>query len=274
MNRLAISLFAVLFTLNISAQDKLDAIGSGLETLFYRIADTIPAGQKLAANDSIRHLVEEYVSYDTIFNHRFEYLRFLGQITSPDSLVKVITWNLPLKKGEGRYFCYFIKKGEKGSKNLVYSLSASYNEKAPTQDTTYSSPNWYGALYYDIRPFQSGSEKCWVVLGLDYGNLMVSRKIIDVIRFDQDNTIGFGKKWFETAEGLKFRVVFEYSSTASMTLRFVSGTTIVFDHLVPFSPAYKGNREYYGPDYSYDSYSYADGKWRFSLNVDARNTER
>jgi hypothetical protein len=112
------------------------------------------------------------------------------------------------------------------------------------------------------------------VLGLDYGNLMVSRKIIDVIRFDQDNAIGFGKKWFETAEGLKFRVVFEYSSTASMTLRFVSGTTIVFDHLVPFSPAYNGNREYYGPDYSYDSYSYADGKWRFSLNVDARNTER
>lgn len=274
MKRFFISLFAVLLTFNISAQDKLESIGADLETLFYRLADTIPADQKLAANDSIRHLIDEYVSDDTVFNHRFENVRFLGQITSPDSLVKIITWNLPLKSGEGRYYCYFIRKGENSVKNSVYSLSSTYKERAPTQDTTYTSGNWYGALYYDIRPYQTGSEKCWVLLGLDYGNRMVSRKIIDVISFGQGNSISFGKKWFETSKGLKFRVVFEYSSTASMTLRFISGSKIVFDHLVPFSPAYAGNHEYYGPDYSYDSYSYADGKWKFSLNVDARNTER
>lgn len=274
MRHAIILFFAFLLSVNISAQEKIESIGAGLETLFYRLVDTIPAEQKIAANDSIRHLVEEYANDDTVFNHRFEYLRYLGQITSPDSLVKIITWNLPLKRGEGMYFSYFIRKGENGARNIVYSLSAPYNEKAPSQDTTRNAGDWYGALYYDIRPFQQKGEKCWVLLGLDYGNYMISRKIIDVVRFTSENSIEFGKKWFETPEGMKFRVVFEYSSTASMTMRFVSGNTIVFDHLVPFSPAYKGNTQYYGPDYSYDSYSYADGTWKLSLNVDARNSER
>jgi hypothetical protein len=58
-----------------------------------------------------------------------------------------------------------------------------------------------------------------------------------------------------------------------MSLRFTSDKSIVFDHLVPFSPAMKDDRQYYGPDYSYDAYHFENGLWKLMINVDARNKE-
>jgi hypothetical protein len=58
-----------------------------------------------------------------------------------------------------------------------------------------------------------------------------------------------------------------------MTLRFKSDSSIVFDHLVPFSPEMIDNHQYYGPDYSYDAYYLENGLWRLTINVDVRNKE-
>ena len=44
---------------------------------------------------------------------------------------------------------------------------------------------------------------------------------------------------FASGEEIKFRDVFEYASNAMMSLRFRSDSSIVFDHLVPFSPAHE-----------------------------------
>jgi hypothetical protein len=244
--------------------------GELLETLFRRISDTIPDAQKLAANDSIIPLVEKYAAEEFVFHHRFDNVRFLGQITSPDSVIKILTWNLVLKNGKGKYYSYFIK-AENG-KNQVYKLSADYSDNPVRTDTTYMQQDWYGALYYDLRPFIVNNEKCWVILGLDYGNPLVSRKIIDVLEFTASG-LRFGRKWFETNGKPAFRVVFGYASSATMSLRFNSDTSIVFDHLVPFSTALKGDRQFYAPDYSYDSYTLTKGIWKLSLNVDVRNRQ-
>jgi hypothetical protein len=58
-----------------------------------------------------------------------------------------------------------------------------------------------------------------------------------------------------------------------MSLRFSSDSSIVFDHLVPFSPALMDDRQYYGPDYSFDAYNFENCLWRLTINVDARNKE-
>jgi hypothetical protein len=116
-------------------------------------------------------------------------------------------------------------------------------------------------------------KKCWIMLGIDYGNPSVSRKIIEVLSFTNENSILFGRKWFSSGEEIKYRDVFEYASDGIMSLRFRSDSSIVFDHLVPFSSAQNGNRQYYGPDYSYDAYNFENGLWRLIINVDARNKE-
>jgi len=91
------------------------------------------------------------------------------------------------------------------------------------------------------------------------------------LTFKPDGTIIFGEKWFDSGKDIRFRAVFEYASNAMMSLRFRSDNSIVFDHLVPFSPSKKDDHEFYGPDYSFDAYNYKDGLWKLVINVDVRN---
>jgi hypothetical protein len=244
-----------------------------LEDLFDRLVGNYNDGDRIRINDSIRLIIDGYVKSDIVFSHRFTNLRYLGQIMSPDSLLKIITWNLVLVNEPGRYFCYFIKKQESGKGNKIYRLSVTYKEAPVRTDTTYTESDWYGALYYDLKPYKTNDKSCWVLLGIDYGNSLISRKIIEVLSFAPDNSIIFGRKWFASGEEIKFRDVFEYASNAMMSLRFKSDSSIVFDHLVPFSPALKDDRQYYGPDYSFDAYNFENGLWKLNINVDARNME-
>jgi hypothetical protein len=244
-----------------------------LEKLFGRLSEIYDDTVRMRINDSIRVIVESYAGSDSIFVHRFGNLKYLGQITSPDSLIKIVTWNLILTSHPGRYFCYFIRKGEHGKGNSVYSLTSGYREESVSTDTIYTMSDWYGALYYDLKPCIIDDKNCWILLGIDYGNPEVSRKIIDVLSFTSDNSILFGRKWFLSGDQLRFRAVFEYASNGMMTLRFTSGSSIVFDHLVPFNMSHKDDHQFYGPDYSYDAYNLENGIWKLSINVDARNKE-
>jgi hypothetical protein len=243
-----------------------------LEELFDRLVGNFNDSDRIVINDSIRLILDGYVKSDTVFTHRFSNLRYLGQIVSRDSLLKIITWNLVLENEPGWYFCYFIRKQENGN-NKVYRLSVRYNENSVKTDTTYTETNWYGALYYDLKPYVIENRRCWVLLGIDYGNSFISRKIIEVLSFDTDDSIIFGRKWFSSDKDKKYRDVFEYASNAMMSLHFRSDSSIVFDHLVPFSASHKDDHQYYGPDYSFDQYSFQNGIWKLKLNVDARNRE-
>lgn len=244
-------------------------LGKLYERLVNNPADSI----RLQINDSIRFIIDSYVTSDTVFKHRFNNLRYLGQIISPDSSIKIITWNLILRSSQNMYFCYFIRKPEFGKKNKIYRLTASYKEDPIRTDTTINEKDWYGALYYDIRPYLTDGKRCWILLGIDYGNPEISRKIIDVLNITPDDSILFGRKWFESEGKLKYRDVFEYASNGTMSLRFKSDSSVVFDHLVPFSASQKNDRKFYGPDYSYDAYNFMKGLWRMIINVDARNKE-
>jgi hypothetical protein len=239
------------------------------ERLFARISADISDSEKLKANDSIRTLIESYAVSDSVFVHKFSNLRYLGQITSKDSRLKIISWNLLLKDSASRYYCYFIHNNRE--ENKVCKLSSEYKREPVRKDTTYSGDNWYGALYYDLRPVKRGNQVFWMLLGIDYGNPAVTRKIIDVLSFDPEGKPVFGKKWFETGKMTGFREVLEYGYTAVISLRFLTDKLIVFDHLVPVSPEYENNREFYGPDYSYDAYRFEKGVWKLKINLDVRN---
>ena len=244
-----------------------------LEELYTRLVNNFDDNTRIQINDSIRLIISSYVKSDMVFNNRFDNLRYLGQIISPDSLLKIVTWNLVLSSSSSRYYCYIIRKEKAGGKSRIYSLTTAYKDYPIKTDTVYSESDWYGALYYDIKPYISGDKKYWVLLGIDYGNPSVSRKIIEVLSFTPDGSIIFGKKWFVSGEKTKFRDVFEYISDALMTLRFNSASSIIFNHLVSFSADIKNDRQYFAPDYSFDAYNFENGLWKMTYNVDVRNKE-
>ncbi len=265
--------FLLLLTPLIRAQSASEDTSELLEKLYKRLVNNTVDTNRLRINDSINVIIESYVNSDTVFYHRFRNLKYLGQFTSTDSILKIVTWNLVLSGMPGKYLCYIIKRQENEKKNLVYKLTSDYKTPALVTDTIYSEKDWYGALYYDIKPYTINGRKMWVLLGIDYGNPFISRKIIEVLSFSSDNSIVFGRKWFYTGTATKYREVFEYASNGMMSLRFKSDSTIVFDHLVPFSPSVENDRQYYGPDYSYDAYILKNGLWSLIINVDARNKE-
>jgi hypothetical protein len=243
-----------------------------LEKLFSRLVASRDDTARIRINDSIKFIIDGYSESDTAFTHKFENLKYLGQITSKNSRLKIITWNLILKDSQSRYYCYFINNT--GKKNRVYRLDGKYSEATVKSDVTYTEKDWYGALYYDLRQFGKGNDNYWMLLGIDFGNPSITRKIIDVISFTPEGGIIFGRRVFGSGNPAKFREVLEYSSEAVVSLKFVSDKSIVFDHLVPVSPALKGNREYYGPDFSYDAYNLEKGIWMFKSNVDIRNSKK
>jgi hypothetical protein len=267
-------LFITVATGLTKSQTSTDEMPACLEKLFSRLRTQTADSDRLRINDSIRTQIENYVTSDRVFVRTFSNLRYLGQITSPDSLIKIITWNLLLTGEPSRYFCYLIKKSSEGSANKVYTLSGIYEDKEISADTIYTQSDWYGALYYDIRPFKAENGKCWVVLGINYSNQLMTRKIIDVVSFTADDKLVFGKKWFDSGGSLSFRHILEYSASAVISLRFRPDNSIVFDHLVPLPPEVHDGRLYNGPDYSYDAFFFKDGLWSLSINVDARNRQK
>lgn len=270
---LIVIFFMVSFFSQLLGQNTKPDMSTDLEKLFGRLRETYNSTENLTTNDSIKLIIERYASSDTVFNHRFTNLRYLGQITSPDSLIKIITWNLILEDGDNKYFCYLIRRSGKTGPGKVFKLSGLYSEAPIISDTTYSQSNWYGALYYDVRPFKLNEQVNYIILGIDYGNSFITRKIIDVLSFNPKDEIVLGMNCFTEGKEIKSRVVFEYASTAVMSLRFNADNSIVFDHLSPFSPEFKDNRQYYGPDYSFDSYVFENGLWRLKTNIDIRNKE-
>ncbi len=268
-----LTITGLLLTSVISGQKVSNNPSKALEDLFGRFINNYNDSSRVQINDSIRTIIESYIQSDTVFNQRFNNVRYLGQITSRDFSLKIITWNLVLMSGQNRYYCYFIRKQKPGTKNMIYSLTADYKSDPVKTDTTYTQEDWYGALYYDIKSYTINGNKSWIVLGIDYGNPDISRKIIDVVSFTPNDSILFGRKWFDSGAKMKFRDVFEYASNGMMSLRFKSDSSIVFDHLVPFSPDKKNDRQFYGPDYSTDSYNFIKGLWSLIINVDVRNKE-
>ena len=255
----------------IKSQISTDEMSGSLEKLYGRLRSVSEDSVRLRINDSIKFFIDSYVASDRIFSHTFSNLKYLGQITSSDSSIKIVTWNLVLSNEPGRYFCYFIRRSPEGGANAVYYLTHRYDDKQILADTVYSQSNWYGALYYDIRPFHTDNRKCWVLLGINYSSPMLTKKIIEVLSFTGENKLVFGRKWFDSGKSVNFRHVLEYSASAVISLRFRPDNSIVFDHLVLLPPSGFDDRLYYGPDYSYDAYIYENGLWSLSVNIDARN---
>ena len=262
------------FTHSTYSQNDTLSISQMLERLFGRLILEREDSVRLKVNDSIKTIVDEVVEADSIFDFNFTNVRFLGQITSTDSIIKIVSWNLNLRDEPGKYFCYLIKKNEQDASNSIYKLTADYSLANISRDTVYTAENWYGALYYELRPTIVTGVKCWIALGINYSNPLITKKMIDIVAFKPDGVIEFGSPVFSLSENeLIKREVFQYSADAAMTLRFFDDNTIVFDHLVPFAPELVGKPEYYGPDFSYDAFIFKNGTWNFKLDIDVRNEE-
>ena len=132
---------------------------------------------------------------------------------------------------------------------------------------------WFGALYNKIIIKKTKSKTYYTLLGWDGNDKFSQKKIIEVLTFDANNgTPIFGADIFNFERKYPKRVIFEYSASCSMSLKFSNvKDSIVFGHLAPTSAQLEGQFQYYCSDMSFDGFGFKKGKWNYGTDINALN---
>jgi hypothetical protein len=225
---------------------------------------------KLALADSINSVLYEILIIPASFDYPFDHLKIMGKIMSPDKKVRFYTWNLPLEDGTNRYYGFLQRKTDRNAIR-VFQLTDKSADIAEPAMAELPANKWYGCLVYDIIE-NSQAPDIYTFLGYDPDNPLLSKKIVDILWFNGMGEPVFGKEIFHFKNRFQYRIIFEYSSKAQMSLTWnKKAEMIVFDHLSPSKPGYTGNFQYYGPDFSYDALKYKNGTWELIEDIDMRN---
>jgi hypothetical protein len=272
MKKSAILLLSYLIAFGVYGQPAPPSLNEAeirLQSLFYVVSAKNPDEQKRKINDSIATLLEKTLNIKGSFEYPFDSLKYVGKITSADKKIRIFTWNITLKDATNQYFGFLMHRS-----NNNYRITRLCDSSATMKDPTLAAldtSHWYGCLIYDIIEKKLEGETYYTLLGYDPDNLFLTRKIVDVLWFNDDQPV-FGKPFFQYKKAMQFRLIFEYSAKVQMMLTWnKTMNMILFDHLVPISSSYSGNFRYYAPDMSYDGLSFEKGIWVVQENVDVRN---
>jgi len=237
--------------------------------------DRIEANKKfIAAWDLI-------VSDKNILNYSFDSLNGVSILSPKNNKFKLITWNLNKDDGTHTFFGYLLINNSKRIKKGFFKhetieayehfklLDKSWQIKNPE---TYigTSDKWFGMLYTQLIE----CDDFFTLIGWDGNDKLTQRKFIDVLYFKPNGEAVFGKDVFKFPRKNPRRLMFEYSSDVTMSLKFnEKKNQIVYSHLAPREEGtvLEGQFQYYGPDGSFDALELRKDKWVTLEDIDARN---
>jgi hypothetical protein len=244
-----------------------------------------PDTTKIRLNNELLRRFDEILNQPgSMEAYRFDSLKKdLSILNSPDGRFKLINWNLPKSDGTQEYFGFIqsnyrqvIKKGfmkrEIRESVQVYQLSDRSAEIKNPENTISDHRKWFGMWYYKIIPRSYKGKTWYTMLAWDGNDRFTQKKIVDVLSFDNGGVPKFGADIFVMPKRYPKRLIFEYSATCTMSLKYSeSKDSIIFDHLAPTQSALEGQYQYYCSDMSYDGLGFKKGKWHYKADVPAMN---
>lgn len=240
-------------------------------TTIKKIFDSIVSIQDdqkiLTLENQIDSIFNVYLNDPKIFEKDLSILNdYCVTISSADKKIKLITWYAfyPISYSY-KYHGYILFKPHK-NKFQFYNLIDKSNEISDVEYKQLNKDNWYGCIYYDIINYSKSGNNSYILLGWDGNDFLTNKKIIEAIEVKEDNIL-FGNDFDIESKKTK-RVIFEYSKSAGMLLRWhTTMNMIIWDHLSPSSQKYKGIYQYYGPDFTYDGLEFRKGIWQWKSNI-------
>ncbi len=230
-------------------------------------------------NDSVRKILGERAAnyFQEILMHpkawKLDYSSLSDVIKileTDDKLVRIFTWGIKLS--DDYYYYGFIQRYDKKSHTSYFYRLFDMSSKLEDPQKQYLDEwHWYGCVYYQVLTNRYKRKTVYTLLGTDPDGDLLNRKIIDVITFKSNGGPKFGYDFRnEFGQPVK-RFIFEYNNQATMLLRWDDRLgMIIFDHLSPSEPKYKGLPQFYGPDFSYDGLRFDKGKWIYEIDLDVR----
>lgn len=243
-----------------------------LQDLRLKMINTQDPVQIRLYNDTFTHALEDFLYLKNSFETPLDSVPFIGDLYSPDGTFRIVNWNIPVDNGFYQYFAFIQTYDKKSNKTEVFQLQDKSDKYDRPEHKSMNAENWFGALYYQIIPYEVDKKQEYALLGWDGANPMLNIKLIEVLYFDRRGAPRFGATRFKLDRRLQRRVLFKYAEDASMSLRFhEKKKMIIFDHLVPMKEGMDGIFEFYGPDFTYDGFELKrNGEWEFVEDVDAR----
>ncbi len=229
--------------------------------------------EKLALNDSIIDRMKVLWANKEYFNDSFKGLTRISTLISEDKKVKVCTWNIPLPDSNHKFYGAVVTKNKDGEIKY-YELHDGSDKMRSPEKAVLTPRKWYGAVYYDMISVKDKNYGVYYALiGFKPNDEMTKKKVVDPLIVVNNATPKFGYSVFQQDRVIDKRLVFEYSASTNMMLKYEKhNERFVLDHLSPPSSLYKGNYRMYGPDFSYDSYVLEKGRWVLHKDVDVRST--
>jgi hypothetical protein len=259
----------------ISGRSDQDSLLQGelvIRDLFTRLINSRQDQEKIILAESISDKLEHLLLLPDAFDYPFDSIKKLGKIKSPDKKLRIFTWNLPLFDGTTRYYGFIQHKTDKADEIQLFRLTDKSEDLSHPGFLTLTHKQWYGSLIYEIIEKKFEGMKYYFLLGFSPDNFFISRKIIDLLYFDESNEPKFGKPVFHYQNQMQYRIIFEYSSKVQMSLRWDPNLKmIIYDHLSPSTPANTGKFQFYGPDFLYDGLRFENGVWEVVEDVDIKN---
>ncbi len=275
MKKIFYLLLLVVFGFNISwAQSYRKSMDSKMDSIISilnRVEKAKTDSMRLVLGKKSADYLQEILMHPRSWNIDYSPLKKkLSILESKDHSVRIFTWAVPLSEGY-RYYGFIQRYDKKHNMTFFYRLYDRSDDMKNPEKQYLDQDNWYGCVYYDLITKKYKHRTIYTVLGADPDGDLINRKIIDVITFRGNGSPRFGYDFHnEYGQPVK-RFIFEYNNQASMMLRWEDRLKmIVFDHLSPSEPRYKGLHQFYGPDFSYDGLKFEKGKWIYLIDIDLR----
>ena len=214
----------------------------------------------------------DFLKNDGAMKYKFVECKTIAVLDSPDDLVRVITWNIEYTDFTYAFDGIVMFYDDRKEKVKIFELNDILDPYSERPTGVIDAKNWYGALYYQLIPFERNGKMEYVLLGWDGGTPGNNYKVIDVLTVSSSG-VKFGSPIFKEKKQIHKRLIFEFSEQAKMTLTFEKKyNRIVMDHLSPESQSLAGVRSYYVPDMSYDAFYLEDDMWYLREDVIANNS--
>jgi hypothetical protein len=274
---------------------RIEQLEDSLKSLSVRIQKAENDSVKLFFNDQFRKTLSRALLLTGSFEYPFDSVKTIAKLTSPDKKFRIFNWNLPKGDGTNIYFGFIQLNPKSEPEQAVYDLIDRSDSIPQPETALLDNRFWYGSLYYKIILTTYNKQKFYTLLGWDPMNSQLTRKVVDVLFFDQSDYPHFGARIFRNfGNDLTSRVIFQYSSSVSMLLIYdeqylvnhkkwnagkkqfekelEKARMIVCDELIPSDPQFEGQYEYYVPSSEvFNGFVFKNGMWNFSKNIEVRN---
>jgi hypothetical protein len=271
MKQLVIFFFTALLAMNVSAQrinsatfKRLQQKEDSLKSYSVSLIQGINSADRLKADSLLTRVLVRALKEQHSFYYPFDSLLTISRLYAPDSSFRIFTWQMVINDNVVRQHGAIQMRTYDGSLKLFPLIDKS-DVTINLKDTVGNNFGWIGAIYYKIIQKKNGPQDIYTLLGYDENNIRSNRKIIEVMRFVNEEPV-FGGRYFSYENDASFkssesRYILEYKKNAGPKLNYDPELDMILvEHLVSESnePAKKWTLV---GDGDYEGFKWKSGKW-------------